>query len=70
MTTLMLNVIDDSKVQDVLRFLGDIPFLEVVVQNSQKVSRTPGLLRENGPFKMVSDFDDELPEAFWMGEEA
>jgi hypothetical protein len=29
MTTLMLNIKDDSKVQDVLRFLRDIDFIEV-----------------------------------------
>ena len=29
MTTLTLNIKDDSKVQDVLRFLSDIDFLEV-----------------------------------------
>ncbi|NLX24954.1 MAG: hypothetical protein GXY61_03195 [Lentisphaerae bacterium] len=37
MTTLTLNIKDDSKVQDVLRFLGDIDFLEVLqpVQENQ-----------------------------------
>ena len=36
MTTLMLNIKDDSKVQDVLRFLGDIDFLEVSEPVRQK----------------------------------
>ncbi|MBN2703245.1 MAG: hypothetical protein JXR23_03450 [Pontiellaceae bacterium] len=37
MTTLTLNIKDDSKVQDVLRFLSDIDFLEVLqpVQENQ-----------------------------------
>ena len=35
MTTLTLNIKDDSKVEDVLRFLRDIDFLEV----SEKMDR-------------------------------
>lgn len=69
MTTLMLNVKDESKVQHVLSFLSDIPFLEVVEQKSKTTSCTPGLLCGNGSFRMSADFDDELPESFWMGED-
>jgi hypothetical protein len=36
MTTLMLNIKDDSKVQDVMRFLGDIDFLEISEPVKQK----------------------------------
>lgn len=38
MTTLTLNIKDDSKVQDVLRFLGDIDFLEVSAPVKKKVA--------------------------------
>ncbi len=33
MTSLLINIIDDSKADDVMRFLKDIPFLEVINQN-------------------------------------
>ena len=39
MTTLTVNVKDDSKVQDVLRFLSDIDFLEVLQPIEEKVSK-------------------------------
>jgi hypothetical protein len=39
MTTLTVNVKDDSKVQDVLRFLSDIDFLEVSQSVGEKVAQ-------------------------------
>ena len=68
MTSLLVNIMDESKTDDVMRFLGDIPFLEVIPQGVRSFSRKPALLRENGEFRMAADFDDELPETFWSGD--
>lgn len=43
MTTLILNIKDDSKVQGVLRFLRDIDFIEVSdPSQAEEVSCLPG----------------------------
>jgi len=68
MTSLLVNIMDESKANDVLRFLRDIPFLEVISQEGKSFSRKPGLLRENGELQMASDFDAELSESFWSGD--
>jgi hypothetical protein len=34
MTSLLIKIKDDSKADDVVRFLRDIPFLEVIAQNT------------------------------------
>lgn len=68
MTTLTVNIKDDSKVEDVYRFLADIDFLEVSrpTKTSTKKPRVPGLLKNR--IRMSPDFDDELPNSFWNGE--
>lgn len=33
MTSLLINIKDDSKTEDVIRFLKDIDFLEIIEQN-------------------------------------
>lgn len=70
MTSLLVNIIDDSKVNEVVRFLTDIPFLEVIPQENSSVLRIPDLLCKNGKIKMGADFDDELPELFWAGDQS
>lgn len=68
MTTLTLNIKDERKVEDVLRFLRDIDFLEVS-QPSASVGqpRVPG--RFKNKVRMTEDFDAELPDSFWSGKE-
>lgn len=41
MTTLTLNIKDDRKVEDVLRFLRDIDFLDVSEENSPQSKGSP-----------------------------
>lgn len=47
MTTITLNIKDDSKVQDVLRFLGDIDFLEIA-EPKQTSRQSAGINRFQG----------------------
>ena len=70
MTSVLVNIMDESKTDDVVRFLRDISFLEVISQEKPPISRQPGLLSANGDFHMAKDFDDELPDSFWSGDEA
>jgi hypothetical protein len=37
MTSLPINIMDESKTDDVVRFLGDIPFLEVIPQEKPSI---------------------------------
>jgi hypothetical protein len=68
MTTLTLNIKDERKVEDVLRFLRDIDFLEVSQPSSLSgESRVPGLFKNK--IRMTEDFDAELPDSFWGGKE-
>lgn len=67
MTSLLINITDESKADDVVRFLNDIPFLEIVRKDGLSNNRIPGLLSKNGPLKMALDFDSELSESFWAG---
>ncbi len=39
MTTLLINVRDDSKVDDLVRFLTDIDFLDVTLEKDQSMLR-------------------------------
>jgi len=41
MTTLTLNIKDERKVEDVLRFLRDIDFLEVSEAHATRLERSP-----------------------------
>lgn len=67
MTTLLVNVRDDAKVNDVLSFLRDIDFLEVVVKDEtpqQKVRRLPA--RELSKTRIVGNIvDPVVPDSEW-----
>ena len=68
MTTLTVTIKDDGKVDDVLRFLRDIDFLDVsLLSDATGQPRVPGLFKNK--IKMAADFDDELPDSFWSGKE-
>jgi len=43
MTSLLVNIIDDSKAHDVVCFLKDIPFLKITPQEDHTASRNPEL---------------------------
>jgi hypothetical protein len=66
MTSLLVNIIDDSKANDVMRFLEDIPFLQVIPQelNSKNIrydfSDLAGQLKWHGdPVKVQREIRDE-----------
>lgn len=67
MTTILVNVRDDSKVRDVVRFLKDIDFLEVIVQDEvsgRKVHRKPA--RELAQTRILGDLmQPAVPNADW-----
>jgi hypothetical protein len=68
MTTLTVSIKDEGKVQDVLRFLNDIDFLEVSQTSFPSGQpRVPGLFKNK--IRMTEDFDAELPYSFWSGKE-
>lgn len=45
-----------------------IIFPKSVAKKGNPKLRIPNLLASKGAFEMSEDFDDELPEAFWMGD--
>lgn len=67
MTTIVVNVRDDSKVGDIVSFLKDIDFLEVIVQDEvpgPKVRRKPacGLAKT----RILGDLlEPAVPDADW-----
>jgi hypothetical protein len=67
MTTLLVTVRDDSKAKDLLRFLRDIDFLDVVVKGSEpsgaeRQCPAPGL---RGTKIVGNIMDPILPESDW-----
>jgi hypothetical protein len=68
MTALTLNIKDERKVEDVLRFLRDIDFLDVSQPSVLiRKPRVPGLFKNK--IRMAEDFDAELPDSVWGGKE-
>ncbi len=58
-----------KKGEEVLISEGDKVFARIapVKKAKKKKRRTPGLFR--GAVRMAPDFDDPLPDSFWLGEE-
>jgi len=67
MTTLLVNVLDDKKVNDVVSFLRDIDFLEVFVQEGgpqQTSRRRPA--KELLKTRIVGDImESVVPDSDW-----
>ena len=67
MTTLMVNVRDDKKVNDVVRFLRDIDFLEVLIKSDEekyRVRRSPA--KELMGTRILGDImGSVVPESDW-----
>ncbi len=67
MTTLMVNVRDDKKVNDVVSFLNDIDFLEVLVKSEtsdRPLRRSPAKqLRSTRIFGDITE--SVVPDADW-----
>ena len=63
-----LQKLSQPELRDVLEQLG-IEWKANMRESSVRKGLTPGLLR--GTFSNVADdFDDELPEEFWVGEKS
>ncbi len=67
MTTLLVNVRDDKKVNDVLSFLRDIDFLEVLVKNDgveHPLRRSPA--KELMGTRILNDIlESVVPDSDW-----
>ena len=67
MTTILVNVRDDEKVNDVVSFLRDIDFLEVIVKDEaaqQRIRRHPA--RELSATRIVGNImEPVLPDSDW-----
>ena len=63
MTNLMIQIKDDSKTNDVIRFLKDIDFLKVIVQDDIKSSLLKNKkMRLKDAFGIWSDKDIKMSE--------
>ena len=63
-----ISIKDERKVEDVLRFLRDIDFLEASQPSVLTGKpRVPGLFKNKN--RITEDFDAELPDSFWSGKE-
>ena len=60
MTSLLVNIKDETKADDVVRFLSDISFLEIIPQN-KSIESTPGK-------KTRYDFSDLAGKLKWHGD--
>jgi hypothetical protein len=67
MTTLLINVRDDAKVKDVVSFLRDIDFLEVLIKEEppqRKIRRQPA--RELSKTRIIGNLmDSVVPDSEW-----
>jgi hypothetical protein len=57
MTSLLVNILDENKANDVVCFLKDIPFLEIIPQSEQPVSQKSDILCETNKTQPSSELD-------------
>ena len=57
MTSLLVNIMDENKTNDVVCFLKDIPFLEIIPQSKQTVSQESDLLCKTYETQPSSELD-------------